>query len=165
MLFVVDHQIQNKKIINLLFKFLKINVELLSKIPTLKNQTFQVFVILHLILFLPQHANNNLSLTILHYPLFSQYFKDIMEQFLLMVRQVRVKRIQCKVGKVIKEVSSRVLFVTFSRQFKAQLIPKSISFVQHFYNCTISSLLTCSLTQKKESKKNSFKFTNVQARV
>ena len=165
MLFVVDHQIQNKEIINLLFKFFRINVELLSKIPILKSRTFQVFVILHLILFLPQHASNSLSLTILHYPLLSQYFKDIMGPFLLMVKQVRERRIQCKVGKVINEVLSHVLFVTFSRQFKAQPIPKSILFVQHFYNCTISSLLTCWLIQRKESKRNSFKFINVQARA
>lgn len=124
-----------------------------------------MFVISHSILSSLQHVNSNQSLMTLLFLLLSQYCKDIMELFSHMVRQVRVRHTQCKVDKVINEVSFHVLFDTFFRQSKAQHIQRSISCVQHFYNCTISSLLIFWSTHKRGSKKSSYKFTNVQVRA
>lgn len=124
------------------FKFLKINVELQSKTPILRSLIFQVFVILHLILYSLPHASNNLSLKTLHCRSLNQSSKDIMAQFSHMVKLVQVRPIRCKVDKGIREVQFHVLFITFFKQSKVRHIRKNISSEQHFYNCTTNNLLT-----------------------
>lgn len=101
---VADPLIKNKPMMNSLFKSSKINVELVSKILILKNQTFLLWEILLSILFFLQHANNSRSLMTLHCLSLSQYWRVIMVQYLLMGKPEQEKLIQCKVLKVNSRV-------------------------------------------------------------
>lgn len=124
---------------NLLFKFLKMIEKFVLKIQILRNPICQLLEISHMTAYFLQTANNNQFLKIQHYQLLSQFLRDTMAQFSLMVKQVQEKRIQCKVGKANYKVSFQEQSDTYFKQLKEQHIQRNILFVQHFYSFTMRS--------------------------